>query len=186
MGVAAISFRIMGTVSVITVFVVVTVIRGDVALPVVLITIVRLTVFVGLNVPRLVNRSLPFVAPVYVDAVRLNTAISCTVLVAAQCGGRECLKGSGHASIVATLRASVPSVVIDTVKLFTTAVNITFCSSISLVSSVYGLLTENTIVDVFYMALVLPTVFVLFSGMVTGAALNFGPGGASVSRTTMW
>lgn len=170
---AGISLMGMGTLSVTTVFVVVVVVFGSVSLPVVLITIVRFTVVIGVTVPFCRKVDLPFITDVMVKTVRLKTAMSCTVLVAAHCRGRHRHKQSGVRTVDVTRGADVPSVVDDKLDFFTTAFKMTYCSRIRVVNSVYALLTQNTVVDVIIMVLVLPTVFVVFSGMVYGASVKF-------------
>lgn len=175
--VASGSFGAMDTMSVKVVFIVVVLLFGSVSLPVVLMNIVRFTVFIGVNVPCCVKAGLPFITSVMVKAVRLKSAMSCTVLVAAHCGERHGRNTGGCSSVAATRHMSTRSVVMDTLDFFTTAVNMKLCSGVSVVDSLYVLVTEKTLVDVMIMVFMLPSVFVMFSGMVIGADGKFLPPG---------
>ena len=159
-------FRVVNAISVIAIFMIIALVERSVSLPIILITVIEVSIFINLGLPHYLGQSLSFITPICISTIQLGATVDYAILMTTRYKV-ERLAGSGKKDAVQTaLAASIPSIIVSGMGLFSATFGVAIFSNIDIISSMCMLMARGAIISMICVIFALPTFFMLFDPII--------------------
>ena len=164
-------FTVVSWVSIGFVFLIIALTLRSVSIPVILVAVIEFAVFINLGIPYYTNASMPFIAPICISTIQLGSTVDYAILMTTRyralrtrCGRRE--------AVTEALAYAMPSVLVSALSFFAATIGVGLYSDIDLISSLCNLLARGAIVSMCAVLLVLPSLLLVFDGVIEKTSLK--------------
>ena len=164
-------FTVVSWVSIGFVFLIIALTLRSVSIPVILVAVIEFAVFINLGIPYYTNASMPFIAPICISTIQLGSTVDYAILMTTRyralrtrCDRRE--------AVTEALAYAMPSVLVSALSFFAATIGVGLYSDIDLISSLCNLLARGAIVSMCAVLLVLPSLLLVFDGVIEKTSLK--------------
>ena len=160
-------FKMVNYTSIAVIFLIMVFVLQSISLPIILIFTIEFAIFVNMSFAFYMHTSLPFIASIVVGTIQLGATIDYAILmstryleerVANSLDKKEAMKN--------TLQATVPSIITSALCFFAATVGVAFYTKIDVIGSICTLLARGSIISMFVVILVLPSLLLLCDKVV--------------------
>jgi len=159
-------FKVVNVISIIAIFIIILFVEKSISLPVLLISVIELSIMINLGISHFTGTSLPFIAPICISTIQLGATVDYAILFTTRYK-MERIKGlDKKCSVYNSLIASIPSILVSGFGLFTATVGVAIYSDIDIISSLCMLMARGAIISMFSVIVFLPALILLFDKLI--------------------
>ena len=166
-------FNTVNTVSIGVILVIIAVVFGSVSLPVILVFVIEFAIYLNMGIPYYTNTTIPFIASIVIGTIQLGSTIDYAILMTNRYK-LERSNGADKKTAVGTAhKASLQSIFVSAMSFFAATFGVGVYSDIDMISSLCTLMARGAIISMFTVLLVLPSMLILFDGLIRHTSLGF-------------
>ena len=165
-------FATVNIVSIAAIFVIILLVEKSITLPIILISVIELAIFINLGLSHSLGSTLPFIAPICISTIQLGATVDYAILTTTRYK-QERIAGLGKRDAVKkSLTASIPSIIVSGMGLFTATVGVAIYSDIDIISSMCMLMARGALISMAAVILFLPALLMLCDRVVFATTLD--------------
>ena len=162
--------------SIIIIFILMIITLKSISLPVLLVTTIEFAIFLNMGVPYFADSPIPFIASIVIGTIQLGATIDYAILMTTKYL-EERKKGQDKVLAVKTaMENSVNSVIVSGMCFFGATFGVGIVSTIDMIGSLCKLIARGAVISMVIVILVLPSVLLIFDGLITKTTLGFKKG----------
>lgn len=166
-------FKVVNTVSIAAIFVIIALVEKSITLPLILVAVIEFSIFINLGLAHYTGTSLPFIAPICISTIQLGATVDYAILMTTRYKSERYEGCDKRTAVRNALAASIPSIVVSALGLFSATFGVALYSDVDIISSLCSLMARGAIVSMFSVILVLPAMFMLFDKVICMTSLGF-------------
>ena len=159
-------FKVVSAVSIIAIFLIITMVFQSVSLPVILVAVIEFAIFINLGIPYYTGTKMPFIASIVIGTIQLGATVDYAILMTTRYK-RE--RGNGkekQESIRIALASSINSVIVSALGFFAATFGVGLYSDIDMISALCTLMARGAIVSMFVVIFILPSMLMVFDKVI--------------------
>lgn len=165
-------FQVVNAVSILAIFVIILLVEKSLSLPLILIAIIELAIFINLGIPHYLGQSLPFIAPICISTIQLGATVDYAILMTTRYKAERMSGKNKFDAISTALSASLPSILVSELGLFTATFDVAVYSDIDIIRSMCMLMARGALVSMVCVVLFLPALLMLLDKVVRHTTLQ--------------
>lgn len=154
-------FQVVNAVSIVAIFVIIALVEKSFSLPFILIAVIELAVFINLGIPHFAGQSLPFIAPICISTIQLGATVDYAILMTTRYKSERVSGGTKREAVSSALAASIPSIIVSGMGLFSATFGVAVYSDIDIISSMCMLMARGAVVSMLCVIFILPALLML-------------------------
>lgn len=166
-------FKIVNALSIIVIFLIISIVLKSTVLPVILVSVIEFAIFINLGIPYYTNLSLPFVAPICISTIQLGATVDYAILMTTRYKKERYEGKEKHLAISNALSSSIPSIMVSALGFFSATFGVGLYSDIDIISSICNLMSRGAIISMFSVIFILPALFVSFDKVICLTSSGF-------------
>lgn len=166
-------FEVVSILSIAAVFLIIMISFRSVTLPIILVAVIELAIMINLGIAYFTNTELPFIASVVIGTIQLGATVDYAILMTTRYRTERYSGRDKKESISIALSTSIKSIVTSALGFFAATVGVAVYSKIGLISSLCMLLARGAIISMVIVATVLPSLLLLFDGIICRTSAGF-------------
>lgn len=155
-------FNVVNAVSILAIFVIITLVTNSFSLPFILIAVIELAIFINLGLPHYFGQSLPFIAPICISTIQLGATVDYAILMTTRYKSERISGNDKKTSMQIALATSVPSIIVSGMGLFAATFGVAIYSDIDIISSMCMLMARGAVVSMLMVIFILPALLLFF------------------------
>lgn len=167
-------FKVVNAVSILAIFLIILLVERSLSLPCILIAIIELAIFINLGLPHYMGQSLPFIAPICISTIQLGATVDYAILMTTRYKSERIAGLDKKEAVHTALSASLPSILVSGMGLFSATFGVAVYSDIDMISSMCMLMARGAVVSMILVAFMLPAWLMLCDRLIcmTTAGMN--------------
>jgi len=165
-------FKIVNEVSILSIFVIITLVTGSISLPFILIAVIELAIFINLGLPHYFGQSLPFIAPICISTIQLGATVDYAILMTTRYKSERINGNDKKTSVQTALATSVPSIIVSGMGLFAATIGVAVYSDIDIIGSMCNLMARGAVISMLMVVFILPSLLLLFDKVICKTTLG--------------
>ena len=129
--------------------------------------------FLYLLIAHYLGTSLPFIAPICISTIQLGATVDYAILMTTRYKSERYGGKDKKTAVSNALRASIPSIVVSAMGLFSATFGVAIYSDVDIISSLCNLMARGAIISMFSVILILPAMFMLFDKIICVTSMGF-------------
>ena len=166
-------FKVVSILSIAVIFLIIAFTFKSVSLPVILVSVIELAIMINLGLAYYTGTQLPFIASVVIGTIQLGATVDYAILMTTRYRTERFLGNSRRDSVSTALRTSIKSVITSAMGFFAATIGVALYSDIGMISSLCMLLARGAIISMVVVVTVLPSMFLLFDGIICRTSYGF-------------
>ena len=166
-------FKVVSILSIAVIFLIIAFTFRSVSLPVILVSVIELAIMINLGLAYYTGTKLPFIASVVIGTIQLGATVDYAILMTTRYRTERFLGNSKKTSVTTALRTSIKSVITSAMGFFAATIGVALYSDIGMISSLCMLLARGAIISMVVVVTVLPSMFLLFDGIICRTSYGF-------------
>lgn len=166
-------FKIVNTVSIVAIFLIIALVEKSISLPIILVAVIEFSIFINLGLPHFTGTSLPFIAPICISTIQLGATVDYAILMTTRYKEERYGGNDKRTAISNALAASIPSIIVSALGLFSATFGVAAYSDIDIIKSLCNLMARGAIVSMFSVILILPAMFMLLDRIICATSIGF-------------
>ncbi len=166
-------FKVVSILSIAVIFLIIAFTFKSVSLPVILVSVIELAIMINLGLAYYTGTKLPFIASVVIGTIQLGATVDYAILMTTRYRTERFLGNSRRDSVSTALRTSIKSVITSAMGFFAATIGVALYSDIGMISSLCMLLARGAIISMVVVVTVLPSMFLLFDGIICRTSYGF-------------
>jgi len=166
-------FKVVSILSIAVIFLIIAFTFKSVSLPVILVSVIELAIMINLGLAYYTGTKLPFIASVVIGTIQLGATVDYAILMTTRYHTERFLGNSRRDSVSTALRTSIKSVITSAMGFFAATIGVALYSDIGMISSLCMLLARGAIISMVVVVTVLPSMFLLFDGIICRTSYGF-------------
>lgn len=166
-------FKVVSILSIAVIFLIIAFTFRSVSLPVILVSVIELAIMINLGLAYYTGTKLPFIASVVIGTIQLGATVDYAILMTTRYRTERFLGNSKKTSVTTALRTSIQSVITSAMGFFAATIGVALYSDIGMISSLCMLLARGAIISMVVVVTVLPSMFLLFDGIICRTSYGF-------------
>lgn len=159
-------FQVVNAVSIVAIFVIITIVTKSASLPFILIAVIELAIFINLGLPHYLGQSLPFIAPICISTIQLGATVDYAILMTTRYKSERISGADKRSAVTTALASSIPSIIVSGMGLFAATFGVAIYSDIDIISSMCMLMARGAIVSMLCVVFILPALLMLCDKLV--------------------
>ena len=168
-------FKVVNAVSIAAIFIIIMIVEKSISLPIILVSLIELSIFINLGLPHYLGQSLPFIAPICISTIQLGATVDYAILMTTRYKTERRGGSSKKEAIVTALSSSIPSIVVSAMGLFAATFGVALYSDIDIISSMCMLMARGSVISMLCVIFILPALFMLCDKIIGVTTLGFKP-----------
>lgn len=170
-----VDFKTVSFVSIGVIFVIIAIVFKSITLPVILVGVIEFAIFINMGIPAYTKTVLPFVASIVIGTIQLGSTVDYAILMTTRYRTERSSGVSKKESIQIALSTSIPSIIVSALSFFAATFGVGLYSNIDMISSLCTLMSRGAIISMFTVIIMLPSMFMLFDGLIVHTSIGFLP-----------
>ena len=159
-------FKVVSAVSIIAIFLIITMVFQSVSLPVILVAVIEFAIFINLGIPYFTGTKMPFIASIVIGTIQLGATVDYAILMTTRYKKE---RGNGiqkQESVRTALASSINSVIVSALGFFAATFGVGLYSDIDMISALCTLMARGAIVSMFVVIFILPSMLLVFDKVI--------------------
>lgn len=159
-------FKTVSAVSIGVIFALIMIIFRSITLPIILVSVIEFAIFINMGIPCYTGTVLPFIASIVIGTIQLGSTVDYAILMTTKYRKLRYNGVEKKPAISQALASSTQSIIVSALSFFAATFGVGMYSNIDMISSLCVLMARGAIISMFTVVLVLPSMFMLFDGLV--------------------
>lgn len=166
-------FKTVSAVSIIFIFLIITVVLRSVSLPVILVAVIESAIFINMGIPAYTGTKLPFIASIVIGTIQLGATVDYAILMTTRYKKERFRGREKREAVEIALSTSIKSIIVSALGFFAATFGVGIYSSIDMISSLCTLMSRGAIISMFTVIFVLPSMFMILDKFICRTTLGF-------------
>ncbi|GAB5085058.1 MMPL family transporter [Ruminococcus sp. 25CYCFAH16] len=166
-------FKTVSAVSIVLIFLIITVVLRSVSLPVILVTVIESAIFINMGIPAYTGTKLPFIASIVIGTIQLGATVDYAILMTTRYKKERFRGREKREAVEIALSTSIKSIIVSALGFFAATFGVGIYSSIDMISSLCTLMSRGAIISMFTVIFVLPSMFMILDKFICRTTLGF-------------
>ncbi len=174
--ITSIDFKNVNYTSILIIFILMIITLKSISLPVLLVTTIEFAIFLNMGVPYFADSPIPFIASIVIGTIQLGATIDYAILMTTKYL-EERKKGQNKVlAVKSAMENSINSVIVSGMCFFGATFGVGIVSTIDMIGSLCKLIARGAVISMVIVILVLPSVLLIFDGLIIKTTLGFKKG----------
>ena len=166
-------FKTVSAVSIVLIFLIITVVLRSVSLPVILVAVIESAIFINMGIPAYTGTKLPFIASIVIGTIQLGATVDYAILMTTRYNKERFRGREKREAVEIALSTSIKSIIVSALGFFAATFGVGIYSSIDMISSLCTLMSRGAIISMFTVIFVLPSMFMILDKFICRTTLGF-------------
>lgn len=166
-------FQTVSVVSIGAIFLIIAFVFKSVSLPVILVAVIEFAIFINMGIPYYTGTTIPFIASIVIGTIQLGATVDYAILMTNKYKTARYEGISKREAVVTAHRQSIQSVIVSALSFFAATFGVGVYSNIDMISSLCMLMARGAIISMFVVLLILPSMFMIFDGLICHTSIGF-------------
>lgn len=166
-------FKTVSAVSIVLIFLIITVVLRSVSLPVILVAVIESAIFINMGIPAYTGTKLPFIASIVIGTIQLGATVDYAILMTTRYKKERFIGREKREAVEIALSTSIKSIIVSALGFFAATFGVGIYSSIDMISSLCTLMSRGAIISMFTVIFVLPSMFMILDKFICRTTLGF-------------
>ena len=166
-------FKTVSAVSIVLIFLIITVVLRSVSLPVILVAVIESAIFINMGIPAYTGTKLPFIASIVIGTIQLGATVDYAILMTTRYKKERFRGREKREAVEIALSTSIKSIIVSALGFFAATFGVGIYSSIDMISSLCTLMSRGAIISMFTVIFVLPSMFKILDKLICRTTLGF-------------
>lgn len=166
-------FKVVNAISIIAIFLIIALVEKSISLPVILVAVIEFSIFINLGLAHYTGVSLPFIAPICISTIQLGATVDYAILMTTRYKSERREGKEKKTAVQNALRASIPSIVVSAMGLFSATFGVALYSDVDIISALCMLMARGALISMCSVILILPAMFMLFDKIIMVTGIGF-------------
>ncbi len=166
-------FKTVSTVSIVLIFVIISIVLKSISLPVILVAVIEFAIFINMGIPSYTGTVLPFIASIVIGTIQLGATVDYAILMTNKYKKARYQGAGKQQAIASALNSSLQSVFVSALSFFAATFGVGLYSSIDMISALCVLLARGAIISLLVVAFILPAMFMIFDKVICRTSAGF-------------
>lgn len=176
-------FKTVSVVSIGAILLIIFCVFQSVSLPLVLVVVIELAIFINMGIPCYTGTVIPFISSVVIGTIQLGATVDYAILMTNRYK-KERRQGKGKKeSISIACQTSVKSIISSAFSFFAATFGVGMYTSIDMIGSLCSLMSRGAIISMLVVIFILPSMLMVFDGIIIKTSRNFLPQSALPQKT---
>jgi hypothetical protein len=159
-------FKVVSAVSIIAIFLIITMVFQSVSLPVILVAVIEFAIFINLGIPYFTGTKMPFIASIVIGTIQLGATVDYAILMTTRYKKERGNGKQKQESVRTALASSINSVIVSALGFFAATFGVGLYSDIDMISALCTLMARGAIVSMFVVIFILPSMLLIFDKVI--------------------
>lgn len=159
-------FAVVTAISVLAIFIIILIVEKSISLPLILITVIEVSIFINLGIPHYLGQSMAFITPICISTIQLGATVDYAILMTTRYKSERISGKSSRDCVLTALATSIPSIIVSGMGLFAATFGVALYSDIEIISSMCMLMARGAVISVLLVITVLPAMLLLFDRII--------------------
>lgn len=159
-------FKVVSAVSIVAIFLIITMVFRSVSLPVILVSVIEFAIFINLGIPYYTGTKMPFIASIVIGTIQLGATVDYAILMTTRYKKERCLGKEKKEAVQIALSTSISSVIVSALGFFAATFGVGIYSDIDMISALCTLMARGAIVSMFVVIFILPSMMMVFDRVI--------------------
>lgn len=159
-------FKVVSAISIIAIFLIITMVFQSVSLPVILVSVIEFAIFINLGIPYYTGTKMPFIASIVIGTIQLGATVDYAILMTTRYKKERGNGREKQESIRIALSSSINSVIVSALGFFAATFGVGLYSDIDMISALCTLMARGAIISMFVVIFILPSMLMVFDKVV--------------------
>lgn len=166
-------FKTVSAVSIVLIFLIITVVLRSISLPVILVAVIESAIFINMGIPAYTGTKLPFIASIVIGTIQLGATVDYAILMTTRYKKERFRGREKREAVEIALSTSIKSIIVSALGFFAATFGVGIYSSIDMISSLCTLMSRGAIISMFTVIFVLPSMFMILDKLICRTTLGF-------------
>lgn len=166
-------FKVVSILSTLAIFIIIAITFKSITLPVILVSVIELSIMINLGIAYFTGTSLPFIASVVIGTIQLGATVDYAILMTTRYRTERSSGKSKHESVEVSLKTSIKSIITSALGFFAATIGVAVYSEIGMISSLCMLLARGALISMVIVITVLPSMFMIFDKIICKTSNGF-------------
>lgn len=166
-------FKTVSAVSIVLIFLIITVVLRSVSLPVILVAVIESAIFINMGIPAYTGTKLPFIASIVIGTIQLGATVDYAILMTTRYKKERFRGREKREAVEIALSTSIKSIIVSALGFFAATFGVGIYSSIDMISSLCTLMSRGAIISMFTVIFVLPSMFMILDKFICRTTIGF-------------
>ena len=166
-------FKTVSAVSIVLIFLIITVVLRSVSLPVILVAVIESAIFINMGIPAYTGTKLPFIASIVIGTIQLGATVDYAILMTTRYKKERFRGREKREAVEIALSTSIKSIIVSALGFFAATFGVGIYSSIDMISSLCTRMSRGAIISMFTVIFVLPSMFMILDKFICRTTLGF-------------
>lgn len=167
-------FNRVNAVSIIIVFFIILISFRSISIPIILVAVIEFAIYMNMGIPYYTGTTLPFIASIVIGTIQLGSTVDYAILMTNRYKTNRAAGIDKKESITDALHGSMTSIVASALTFFGATFGVGLYSDIDMISSLCNLMARGAIVSMIVVIFLLPSMFMIFDGIIVRTSSGFG------------
>lgn len=170
-----VDFKTVSVVSIGAIFIIIAIVFKSVSLPVILVTVIEFAIFINMGIPYYTHTELPFIASIVIGTIQLGATVDYAILMTNRYKTERAAGRDKKEAVTIAHSTSIQSVMVSALSFFAATFGVGLYSNIDMISSLCTLMARGAIISMFVVILMLPSMYMIFDGLICKTSMGFKP-----------
>lgn len=168
-------FKVVSAVSIIAIFLIISIVFRSVSLPVILVSVIEFAIFINLGIPYFTGTRMPFIASIVIGTIQLGATVDYAILMTTRYKKERGFGKGKREAIQIALSTSISSVIVSALGFFAATFGVGMYSDIDMISALCTLMARGAVVSMFVVIFVLPSMLMVFDRLICATTKAMRP-----------
>lgn len=145
----------------------------SVSLPAILVAVIEFAIFINMGIPCYTGTTLPFIASIVIGTIQLGATVDYAILMTNRYKTERAAGLDKKEAISIAHSTSITSIVVSALSFFAATFGVGLYSNIDMISSLCTLMARGALISMVVVLLVLPSMFMIFDGLICKTSRGF-------------
>ncbi|MBU5337008.1 efflux RND transporter permease subunit [Intestinibacter bartlettii] len=168
-------FKKVSAVSIIAIFVIITIVFKSVSLPVILVAAIECAIFANLGIPYYTGKIEPFIASIVLGTIQLGATVDYAILMTSRFKEELEYTDDKFEAMRLAIKHSAGSIMTSALSFFSATIGVGVISQLELIGSLCSLMSRGAIISMFMIIFILPGLLLVFEPVIRKTSKGFEP-----------
>ena len=166
-------FKTVSFVSIGVIFIIILFVFKSISLPAILVCVIEFAIYINMGLPYYTHTSIPFIASIVIGTIQLGSTVDYAILMTNRYKVERSSGLDKKTAVINAHQASIQSIFVSAISFFAATFGVGLYSDIAVISSLCNLMARGAIISMFTVMLVLPSMLIIFDGLIRYTSFGF-------------
>ena len=166
-------FKIVSLVSILAIFIIISIVFKSISLPVILVLAIESAIFINLGIPYYTGTIEPFIASIVIGTIQLGATVDYAILLTSRYKEELSVNNNKFEAMKASIQSSARSIITSALSFFSATIGVGLISKLEMISALCDLMARGAIISMFIIIFMLPAILLVCNKFIIKTSKNF-------------